>query len=155
PRGHLRISSGVGFSRRIIAPLLNEFQDAYPDVSIDLVLSDKPTNFVADQVDIAFRGGRMEDAEIVAKQIILVQLVPCASPSYELSRGLPASVEELDMHQCVNLRDATGRIVKWDFKVAGHLQKVLPRSRLSLNDADLVLRAVLDGQGIAQLPGYL
>ena len=78
PRGHLRIGSAVGFGRRVVAPLLSEFQVAYPDVLIDLLVSDEPTDFISDRVDIAFRHGSMEDAQIIAKQIIPMRMLLCA-----------------------------------------------------------------------------
>jgi DNA-binding transcriptional LysR family regulator len=155
PRGHLRISSAVGFGRKVVAPLLNEFQLCYPDVSIDLVLSDKPTDFISDRVDIEFRNGRIEDAQIIARQVIPMQMLVCASPAYAKANALPATVDELSKHQCINFRHASGRVADWEFKVNGHGHKSLPRAKLTYNDIDLVLQAVLDGQGIAQLPGYL
>jgi len=154
PRGHLRISSAVGFGRKVVAPLLADFQLAYPDVTIDLVLSDKPTDFITDRVDIEFRNGRIEDAQIIARQIIPMQMLVCASPAYMEAHGLPATVDELAQHQCINFRHASGRIAEWEFKVGGQMRKLTPRSRLTYNDGDLVLQAVMNGQGIAQLPGY-
>ena len=155
PRGHLRISSAVGFGRKVEAPLLNDFQQAYPEVSMDLVLSDKPTDFISDRVDIEFRNGRIEDAQIIARQVIPMQMLVCASPAYEQANGLPATVDDLAKHQCINFRHASGRVADWEFKVGGQPQKFLPKAKLTYNDIDLVLQAVLDGQGIAQLPGYL
>jgi len=155
PRGHLRISSAVGFGRKVVAPLLNDFQQAYPEVSMDLVLSDKPTDFISDRVDIEFRNGRIEDAQIIARQVIPMQMLVCASPAYEQANGLPATVDDLAKHQCINFRHASGRVADWEFKVGGQPQKFLPKAKLTYNDIDLVLQAVLDGQGIAQLPGYL
>lgn len=155
PRGRLRISSTVSFGRKLVAPLLGEFRAAFPDVSIDLLLSDKPTDFISDRVDIAFREGRMDDAEIIAKQIVPMEMLVCASPEYQRIHGLPATVEDLAQHQCINFRFASGRIYEWEFKVEGQLRKFLPKAHLTYNDADLVLQAVLDGQGIAQMPAYL
>jgi DNA-binding transcriptional LysR family regulator len=155
PRGQLRISSAVGFGRKVVAPLLGEFCSAYPEVSIDLALNDKPTDFISDRVDIAFRNGRMEDAEIIAKQIIPMQMLVCASPQYAQAHGLPATVDDLVHHRCINFRLPSGRIFEWEFKVDGQLRKFLPRATLAYNDADLVFQAVLAGQGIAQMSGYL
>ncbi|MBB3181580.1 LysR family transcriptional regulator [Variovorax sp. Sphag1AA] len=155
PRGHLRISAAAGFGRRVVAPLLCEFQRAYPEVTIDLSLGNKPADFIADRIDIEFRNGRIEDAQIIARQIIPMQMLVCASPAYRQAHGLPATVEALAQHQCINFRHTSGRISEWEFKVDGELRKFLPKARLTYNDSDLVLQAVLDGQGIAQLPGYM
>ncbi|MBT2321436.1 LysR family transcriptional regulator [Variovorax paradoxus] len=155
PRGHLRISSAVGFGRKVVAPLLGEFRAAYPDVSIDLLLDDKPTDFISDRVDIAFRNGRMEDAQIIAKQIIPMQMLVCASREYQDAHGLPQTMEDLVNHQSINLRFSSGRICEWEFKVDGQVRKFLPQAKITYNDPNLVLQAVLDGQGIAQMAGYL
>ncbi|MDM0074787.1 LysR family transcriptional regulator [Variovorax sp. J2P1-59] len=155
PRGHLRISSPMGFGRRVVAPLLGEFRAAYPDVSIDLLLDDKPTDFISDRVDIAFRNGRLEDAQIIAKQIIPMQMLVCASPAYRDAHGLPDSVDDLARHQCVNFRHGSGRVYEWEFKVDGQIRKFQPQARITYNDPSLVLQAVLDGHGVAQMAGYL
>lgn len=154
PRGLARISSTVGFGRKVVAPLLEKFMEAYPDVAIDLLLDDRPTDFVSEQIDVAFRDGRIEDSSIIAKQLIPMEMMLCASHSYVERRGLPATLEELDGHDCINLRSSGGRVFEWEFKVNGRVQKYLPAARLTLNDADLALKAVLDGRGIAQMPGY-
>ena len=154
PRGTLRICSAVGFGRKVVAPLLKGFRSAYPEVEVDLMLDDAPTDFASDNVDISFRNGRMEDSQIIAKLLFPMQMLVCASPEYVLRNGLPQSIEELADHRCINFRFASGRIHEWEFKVDGQLRKATPRSALTFNDADLVLAAVLDGQGIAQLAGY-
>lgn len=154
PSGQLRICSTVGFGRKIVAPLLHGFRAAYPDVTLDLMLDDGPTDFTSDRVDVSFRNGRMEDSQIIAKQLIPMQMLLCASPAYVAAHGLPASVEQIAAHRCVNFRFASGRIYEWEFKVDGHLRKLMPKAQCTINDADLVLQAVLDGQGLAQMAGY-
>jgi len=155
PRGTLRISAAVGFGRKVVAPLIGEFRSTYPEVSIDLLLSDKPTDFISDRVDIAFRSGRIGNTEIIAKQIFPMQMFVCASPDYLRRRGSPTTVQDLVDHQCINFRFSSGPIFEWEFKVNDRPFKFMPRAALTYNDIDLVLEAVLDGQGIAQMPGYL
>lgn len=154
PRGRLRVCSTVGFGRKVVAPLLPGFRERYPEIEIDLLLSDAPFDFTADRIDVSFRNGRMEDSQIVAKQIVPMPMLVCASPRYAKHHGLPESIDELAQHECINFRIASGRIEDWEFKVDGRLRKLSPPSRLTFNDADLVLDAVLAGQGIAQLAGY-
>ena len=154
PRGRLRICSAVAFGRKIVAPLLKGFHSTYPEVEVDLMLDDGPTDFAADNVDISFRSGRMEDSQVIAKLLFPMQMLVCASPAYARKCGLPRAVDDLAAHRCINFRFASGRICEWEFKVDGTPRKVVPRSALTFNDADLVLSAVLDGQGIAQMAGY-
>lgn len=153
PRGLLRVSATVGFGRRIIAPLLDKFMRAYPDLSVDLLLDDRTTDFASERIDVAFRNGRIEDSSIIARQMIPMQLALCAAPSYVQARGVPRTLEELGEHECINFR-SSGRVSEWEFKVDGVARKVLPAARLTLSDSELVLRSVLQGCGIAQLSGY-
>jgi len=154
PRGELRISAAHGFGRKVIAPLLAGFRAAHPGVSIELVLEERVLDLAADRIDIAFRDGALEDSQVIAKQLVPMQMLVCASPAYARERGLPQVVGELDEHVCINQRLVNGRLQSWDFRVDGKALNLRPSSSLVLNDADLVMQAVLDGQGIAQLPAY-
>jgi DNA-binding transcriptional LysR family regulator len=154
PRGHLRIASTSGFGRKIVAPLLRGFHSRYPGITLELLLNDRPADFTADRVDVSFRDGRMEDSGIVARQLIAMQMIVCASPAYARLHGLPRHVDELADHRCINLRSASGRVKDWQFKVDGRPQRHQPAAQHTFNDPDLILQAVLDGLGIAQLPAY-
>ncbi|RQZ20919.1 LysR family transcriptional regulator [Burkholderia sp. Bp9031] len=154
PSGTLRVSSANGFGRNVVAPLLLKFSEAYPDISVELLLDDKPADFAADQIDVAFRDGYLEDSSIIAKRLIPMQMIVCAARSYAQKRGLPTTLDELRQHDCINTRAATGRVINWEFETAGQIRKYLPTSKLTFNDADLVLKAVLDGRGIAQMPAH-
>lgn len=154
PAGQLRVCSTVGFGRKVIAPLLRAFRAAHPGISVELLLDDGPTDFTTDRVDISFRNGRMEDSQVIARKVIPMQMMLCASPDYAARHGLPDSVDAIGRHRCVNFRLASGRVYEWEFKVDGHLRKAAPPAMLTFNDADLVLQAVLDGHGLAQIAGY-
>ncbi len=154
PRGNLRISATVGFGRKIIAPLLPGFHQRFPDIGLDLVLDDRPTDFISDRIDVAFRNGRMDDSQVVAKQLIPMQMLLCCSPAYAHAHGVPHTIAALAGHACINFRFASGRIFEWEFKVDGAIRKVQPQGIHCFNDADLVLQSVLDGAGLAQMAGY-
>ncbi|PTB19850.1 LysR family transcriptional regulator [Trinickia symbiotica] len=154
PRGHLRIASTQGFGRKIVAPLLRGFHARYPEISLELLLNDRPADFAADRVDASFRDGRIEDSGIVARRLIPMQTIVCASPAYAHLHGLPRHIGELDGHRCINLLTASGRVKEWEFKVDGLAQRRQPIASHTFNDPDLVVQAVLDGLGLAQLPAY-
>lgn len=154
PRGLLRIRSTADFGRKVVAPLLEAFVTTYPDISVDLQFDDRPTDFATDQIDIAFRNGRIEDSSIIARRLTPMQLALCAAPSYVRKYGLPQSLDDLPHHECINFRSFTGRLHDWEFNVDGAVQKYTPTARMTFNDADLVLKAVLRGWGIAQLAEY-
>jgi len=152
PQGRLRVASSAGFGRNVVAPLLLKFSDAYPDIAVELILDDKPADFAGGHIDVAFRDGHLEDSSIIAKQLVPMARMVCAAPGYAASRGLPDHPDGLAQHDCINLRLSTGRLQPWEFHVAGRTVAQLPGSRLTFNDADLVLQAVLEGRGIAQMP---
>lgn len=154
PRGHLRISATMGFGRQIVAPLLAGFRSRYPDIAIDLLLDERLTDFTSDRVDVAIRDGQLEDSQIIAKRLVPMQMLVCASPAYALKHGLPEVVDDLSSHTCINYRASSGRIAEWEFKMEGHKHKLVPPSIYTFNDADLIMQSVLAGEGIAQLAGY-
>jgi DNA-binding transcriptional LysR family regulator len=155
PRGHLCIHSTTGFGRKVVAPLLPGFHASHPDITLELLLDDHPADFTSGRIDVSFRDGKMEDSDIVARQLIPMQSIFCASPGYAGAQGLPRHVDDLDYHRCINLRTASGRIKEWEFKVDGLARKRQMPAEHTFNDPDLVLQAVLRDQGIAQLPAYL
>lgn len=155
PRGQLRIVATPAFGRSMVMPLLGGFRARYPDIAIELLLDEHHVDFTSDRIDVAFHDGRMEDSQLVARQVIPMQLLLCASPAYAHAHGLPASVEDIAAHPCIRQRLVSGRILEWEFKADGRACKLIPESTCTFNDAELVLQAVLDGQGIAQLPGFL
>ncbi|WP_313445612.1 LysR family transcriptional regulator [Stenotrophomonas indicatrix] len=154
PRGHLRISATHGFGRRVIAPLLSAFRAEYPQVSVELLLDEQAPDLAADRIDVAFRDGVLEDSQVIAKQLVPMQLVVCASPAYVQAHGLADTIEVLSTHACIGRRLPGGRLQRWDFRVDGQDVNLQPPAEVVFNDADLVLQAVIDGLGIAQLPSY-
>ncbi|MET0505381.1 MAG: LysR substrate-binding domain-containing protein [Luteibacter sp.] len=154
PRGTLRIGSAVGFGRKVIAPLLKGFRALYPDIAIEMLLDDRPADFTADRIDVSFRNGRLEDSQVVARRMVPMQLVVCASPGYVTRHGLPGDIDEIARHRCLNRRLASGRLHEWEFRQEGRTRKLSPSSTLTFNDEDLLLQAALEGSGLAQLPGY-
>jgi DNA-binding transcriptional LysR family regulator len=155
PRGLLRASATLGFGRKVVAPLIAAFREKYPEVSVELVLDERESDLVTDRVDVAFREGVLDDSQVIAKQLIPMQMIVCASPDYVRRRGLPVSIEEIASHACINQRLANGRLREWMFRVEGRAHGLTPDASLTLNDPGLILDAALAGEGIAQLPAYL
>ncbi|MCC2596620.1 LysR family transcriptional regulator [Pusillimonas sp. MFBS29] len=155
PKGHLRIHSTTGFGRMIVARLLHDFHLRYPGITLELVLNDMPPDFTTDRIDVSFRDGRLEDSDVVARKLMPMQMVLCASPDYVQAHGMPLDVNDLGRHSCINFRSSSGHIRQWQFRIGETLQKFLPQAHCTFNDIDLIVQSVLKGQGIAQLPSYL
>ncbi len=155
PRGHLRIQSAPAFGRHIIAPLLPRFHARFPGITTELLLSEQAVDFAQDRIDAAFLDGGLEDSEIVARRIMPMQTVTCASPSYMACHGVPRTLDDLRRHRCISLRAASGRVRDWEFQVDGKPRAHRVPAFQIFNDLDLALQAALRGQSIAQLPVYL
>ncbi len=155
PRGHLRIQSTPAFGRNVIAPLLPHFHARYPDITTELLLSEQAADFAQDRIDAAFLDGGLEDSEIVARRIMPMQTLTCASPSYMACHGVPRTMDDLRRHRCIAFRSASGRVRDWEFQIDGKLRTHRIPAFQIFNDLDLALQAALRGQGIAQLPSYL
>ncbi|HEY5850219.1 MAG TPA: LysR family transcriptional regulator [Lysobacter sp.] len=154
PRGQLRISATHGFGRKVIAPLMGEFHLRYPGVGIELLLDERTPDLAVDRIDVAFRDGRLDDSQVIAKQLVPMQMLVCASPAYAARHGLPTTVEEIGSHACINRRLPNGRMGSWDFKVDGRPQSITPQADIVVNDGDLMMMAALNGEGLAQLPAF-
>ncbi|WP_186138064.1 LysR family transcriptional regulator [Burkholderia gladioli] len=155
PRGALRIRAASGFGRRVVAPLLRGFRERYPEIALDLLLHDGPPDFAAGRIDVAFRDGILEDSQLIARRLMPMRLLVCASPAYASRHGLPRELVELTAHRCIGLRGAAGSVEAWTFRVEGGVRRVVPEARHGFNDPELAMQAALDGEGLAQLPAYL
>ena len=155
PRGELRIVAGHAFGRKVVAPLLSGFRACHPDVAVELLLDDGVPDLAADRIDVAFREGALEDSDVIARQLVPMRLLVCASPDYVRRQGLPHDVDALASHACIALRLPNGRLRAWDFRVDGQSRSLVPASALIFSDAELALQAAQDGHGLVQLPEYL
>jgi DNA-binding transcriptional LysR family regulator len=153
-RGHLRILATPACGRRIVAPLLNGFHAQFPEIALELLLSDQPADFIADRIDVSLSEMRIAGSEIVTCQLAPIPLVVCASAAYARMHGLPEHVDDLADHRCINFSTAPGLIQEWEFKIDGYSQRRQPFAQHIFNDMDLIVQAVCAGLGIAQLPQY-
>ena len=101
PRGRLKVSAPVTFGTRYVAPAVSEYLAAYPDVSVDLALDDRPLDLVADGFDLAIRFGELADSSLIARRLGSAHMVLCASPTYIMRHGAPASLDELGRSNCL------------------------------------------------------
>ena len=101
PTGTLRINAPVTFGTLLLSPIICEFLDQYPNIDIDLELTDKLIDVTHDGYDLIFRIGDLEDASYVGKKVTEYELVFCASPQYLNTYGIPSSIKELNTHRCL------------------------------------------------------
>ncbi|NPC58664.1 LysR family transcriptional regulator [Caenimonas soli] len=152
PSGRLRIDVGASVARLIVIPALPSFYERYPDIQLDLGVGDRPVNLISDNVDCVIRGGDLLDQSLVARRIANLSLVTVASPEYLKRHGEPAHPNELeDGHIMVNFFSAvTGRSYPDIFVKDGETIELVGRHKVSVNDSNAHMAAVLAGLGVSQ-----
>jgi DNA-binding transcriptional LysR family regulator len=145
----------MSFGLRWVAPLLPAFFRAFPEVSIDLHLSDAPVDLVADGFDAALRIAALPDSSLVARRLCAVTQYVVASPDYLKREGRPAHPRELVDRPCLSYA-YRARSDVWRFtNDAGEEEPVLPTGPLRVTNSDALLPTLLDGLAIAELPEFI
>lgn len=150
PRGRLKVNAPLGFGRTYIAPAIAEFAKLYPEVSLQLQLTDSPADFVQDAFDVAVRFGDQPDTRLIARKIAPNRRLVCASPSYLKTHGVPVTPHDLTRHQCIVLRQNEDAYSLWRFTKGRRSETVKVRGALSSNDGEVTLTWGLVGLGILQ-----
>jgi DNA-binding transcriptional LysR family regulator len=152
--GPLRIVAPRATMLQVLWPVLEEFTRRHPRVTPDVQLEDRLGNWVEDRVDIGFRAGTPPAEGVIARRLLPLQLVVCATPGYVARHGAPATIDDLARHRCSGFRQAnTGKVVPWEFRVGDDIVSRAIPATLTTNDIDLEARAVLSGEFIGQLLG--
>ncbi|MBP7393866.1 MAG: LysR family transcriptional regulator [Zoogloea sp.] len=148
PRGQLRVNAPLGFGRSYIGPAISHFNRKYPDVVIQLHLTDRPVALPDDATDISIRFGDIPDSRLIAKKIAVNRRLLCASPAYLRTAGCPANPQELSRHQCIVLRQNESAYGNWRLIRGKQTETVKVQGKLSTNDGEVALNWALDGHGI-------
>lgn len=154
PTGLLRISAPVVFGNRFIGPVLAEFLRNYPELKVDLHLSDKHVDLVAERIDIAIRAKQLEDSSLIARHLFDNPMVLVAAPSYLSTNIEPTSPDQLASHNCI-LYSMLKSIGVWHFSRKGKNQSVAVSGSCRCDSGDVILQLAIDGVGIAQLPVWM
>ncbi|UYO92509.1 LysR family transcriptional regulator [Pollutimonas sp. M17] len=148
PRGLLRVHATLGFGRRHIVPAVSRFIREFPQVEVQLHLSDRPASLVEDGFDVAIRFGDMPDSRLTARTIALNRRLLCASPRYLEKAGEPARPSDLPSHDCIVIRESDETYGTWYLSSGSRTETLKVRGRLSTNDGAAALEWALDGHGI-------
>lgn len=153
PTGLIRINVSVPFGRHCVLPLLPDFTRAYPDISLDLTLTDEVVDLYAARADIAFRIGRLPDSTLLAVRLGDVRRRIVASPSYLADRGIPRSPADLSDHDCLGFNFRRAAAV-WPLKAGGRLVDREVDGRILANNGETVRHLALLGLGLARLAEF-
>jgi len=149
PKGLLRLTCAVTYGERFVVPLVNDFVERYPELKVEIDLTNRALDIVHEGYDLAIRLGRLADSSLVATRIAPRVMYLCAAPSYLARRGEPQQPADLSIHNCL-----IGSSDTWSFLVEGKEQFVRVQGNWRCNSGQAVLDAALRGFGLAQLPDY-
>ncbi len=153
PSGLLRIATPVVFGRLHIVPRLPAFLQRWPDVAVDLMMSDTFTDLAEQGIDLAIRVGEVTDPGLIARRIGLVRRVTVAAPAYLAAHGTPLTPPDLVHHSCiVYTRLSTGN--RWIFEGPDGPISVDVKGRYRADNSEAVREAVVAGLGIAVIPTF-
>ena len=159
PQGLLRVTMPAAFGRRHVAPHLAAFMTRYPDINLDLVLTDETLNMIDAGIDLAIRIGVLSDSSLMARRLAPHRRIVCGSPEYFDRNGMPSVPADLEVHESLRLSLSPGD--KWFLNRTGSPKAALEQTlvelkgRLRGNDSEAVLDLTLSGFGIALLPTWL
>jgi LysR family transcriptional regulator for bpeEF and oprC len=152
PSGRLRIDVGSSTASLVILPALSSFFDRYPDIQLDLGVSDRPVDLISDNVDCVIRAGDLTDQSLVARRIGTLEFVTVASPAYVKRYGVPQHPSEIEKrHHVVSFFTSGKRqVYPHEFQRGDEHFEMTGPYRVSVNESNAHMAAVLGGFGLSQ-----
>jgi DNA-binding transcriptional LysR family regulator len=146
--GLLRVTAPAAFGRKVVAPLIPAFLAAYPELRVDLQLTDSVVDIVAAGFDVAVRIGRLRESSLVARKLAPNARVLCAAPAYLERSGTPRTIDDLSRHEGLTLSGMT----HWPFETAGgRKREVRVAGRFTSSSIEALHQACIGGLGLALL----
>jgi len=154
PRGLLRVNGPMSFGTLRLGPVIADFMTRYPDVRVQLTLSDEQVDAVQEGFDVTLRIADLLSSSLIARRLTAVARVFCAAPAYIARHGRPTHPEALRDHACLTYGFlASGN--QWVLIGEDGVHRVQPSWRLCANNAEILKQAALAGHGVALLPTFI
>lgn len=151
PMGKLRVNAPVSFGMNALAPLLPRYMKRFPEVEVELALSNRSVDLVEEGFDAVFRVGTLADSGLIARALAPYRLVACGSPAYLRKRGKPKVPDDLRQHECLGFAHTELR-THWTFDGPDGRHVVPVNSRLMTDHGEPLLHAALAGLGLILQP---
>jgi DNA-binding transcriptional LysR family regulator len=154
PRGLLRIAAPVTFGVRHIAPAISDYMTRYPDVTIEIAISDRYVNLIEEGLDVAIRIGELEASSLIVRRLASARLVACASPAYLRRAGRPETPSDLTRHACL-IYVEIGEPTRWRFQGPnGQEETVHVTGPVASTNPEFVRQLALAGHGVILCPNF-
>jgi DNA-binding transcriptional LysR family regulator len=144
PKGKIKITAPSGLAPRYVSPAIIAFVRAFPEIEVQVDLSDRVVNLQEEGYDVAIRSGVLSDSALIAKRLASDRELIVAAPDYLFANGTPQTPEELAQHPCLVL----GELWSWTFDGGAVATSIRVNGRLRSNDGELLRRAAIDGLGL-------
>lgn len=149
PQGLLRVGAPMQLGRRLVAPLIGQFSERHPEVTVQFTLSDIGLDVIDDGLDIAIRAGMPDDPGIVVRRLLSSRRVVCATPDYLARHGAPATPDDLLNHNCIRLMRRQRTFDEWRFQTPeGEIRNVQVSGTLLTSSGEVMHQWTLEGRGI-------
>jgi len=150
PRGKLRMTVGTAFGTYALVPALPEFQARYPEIELEISLTDRVVDLMDAGADLAIRLGPLTDSHLVARKLTDFTRVVSAAPAYIARYGKPATPADLARHNCLTIAGIAGQ-KEWPFEGADGVRDVAVHGTITVNNAETLYELGLLGMGIIRL----
>lgn len=156
PRGRLRIDVGTSVAQLLIIPHLAEFHARYPDIQVDLGVSDRTVDLIGDNVDCVIRGGELSDQSLVARRIGNLEFITVAAPDYLERKGTPIHPLEIEEKHAsvIYFSPQSGRHYPLEFRRGDESIDVTGPYQLSVNEGNAYVTSIVAGLGIGQITSW-
>nr|MCH9675650.1 LysR family transcriptional regulator [Gammaproteobacteria bacterium] len=154
PQGWLRVSASVSAGQHLIAPLMSDFLQQYPDIKLQLVLTNRYVELIEEGFDVAVRIGDLPDSTLVTRPLGQSALRFYASPGYVASNPPIATPTDLTKQRCIVMSESSAT-VRWRLQRDTHEEVISVAPYLSVNDFSTIRRLLCDGVGVAALPEHI
>ena len=153
PKGELHLAAPIVFGRLHVLPIVVAFLDAYPEIDIRLMLSDRVVDLQEEHIDVAVRIGELPDSSMVATRVGSIRRITCGSRTYFAEHGTPRHPGELATRDCITFMSLMSSI-SWNFKIGKTDKAFAVRSRLVVNTAEAAIDAAIAGVGVTRVLSY-
>ena len=156
PRGRLRIDVGTSVAQLLIIPHLAEFHARYPDIQVDLGVSDRTVDLIGDNVDCVIRGGELSDQSLVARRIGNLEFITAAAPAYLERKGTPTHPLEIEEKHAsvIYFSPQSGRHYPLEFRRGDESIDITGPYQLSVNESNAYVTSIVAGLGIGQITSW-
>ncbi len=155
PSGQLRVSVATDFGVGLLSPILGKFLNNFPDVTVNMELTNRYVELISEGFDAAIRIGELEDSSLRARKLTETTIRMVASPDYLRRFGVPLRIDDLNAHKLLHYSNQSQSAVWKVTSPSGEMRQIRTAGWLSVNDGQSLLHASVSGLGIAQLPSFI